>query len=140
MDIKVKSKYLKISPSKIRPVLYNIRGKNAEDAKNMLRFTNKKGANKTFVLLNSALAVAKENDLDIKKLYIKNICCNDGPRLKRRQIKARGVAHSIIKRMSHIELVLSDEATKEENNKVKNAKDKIIKKQETRKQTNFKSK
>lgn len=61
-------------------------------------------------LLKSAIAIGKENDLDLSKLYIKSVYCSEGPRLKRRQVKARGRSDAITKRMSHITLMISDVA------------------------------
>jgi len=121
MDIKVKSSYLRVSPRKVRPVLYGLRGKIAQDAYVALNFTNKKGARLIAALLKSAIAIGKENDLEIDKLYVKSISCSEGPRLKRRQIKARGRSDAITKRMSHLNLVVSDiaEVVKEDKKAVK---------------------
>lgn len=133
MDIKVKSSYLRISPQKVRPVLYSVRGQNAKSAYTSLLFTNKKGAKFTASLLKSAMAAAKENDLDAEKLFVKTIFCNEGPRLKRRQIKARGRSDAILKRMSHLTLIISDDATevkekaKKDDKKVENKKTNIKK-------------
>ena len=110
MDIKVKNLYIKVSPRKVRPVLFGVRGKNALEARTSLLFTNKKGAKMLASLLKSALAIAKENDLEENKLTIKSVYCNEGPRLKRRQVKARGRSDQILKRMSNLYLVLTDEA------------------------------
>lgn len=85
-----------------------LRGQNAEKAMTSLVFTQRKGARMMATLLKSGIAIAKENDLDLNNLYIKTIYCNDGPRLKRRQIGSRGRSDPIIKRMSHLNLVLSD--------------------------------
>lgn len=125
MDIKVKSLYLKASPRKVRPTLYGLFGKNAQESYVSLRFTNKKGARLLADLLKSAIAIGKENDLDTDKLYIKSVFCNEGPRLKRRQIKARGRSDAIVKRMCHLNLVLSDVV--ENNKKGKETEDKNIK-------------
>jgi large subunit ribosomal protein L22 len=110
MDIKVKSLFIKVSPRKLQPVMHGLRGQNAEVARTQLLFTNKKGARMAADLLKSGLAVAKENDLEIDKVYIKSIFCNSGPRLKRRHIGSRGRSDAIIKRMSHLNLIISDVA------------------------------
>lgn len=110
MEIKVKSLYLKVSPFKVRPTLHGLLGQNAQKAYVSLRFTNKKGAGFMAGLLKSAIAIGKENDLDLEKLYIKSVYCNEGPRLKRRQIKARGRSDAITKRMCHLNLIISDTA------------------------------
>lgn len=108
MDIKVKSLFLKSSPRKVRPVLYGLRGMTVEAALVELKFTNKKGARFIFNLVKSGLAVAKENDLEIDKVYIKSINCTEGPRLKRRLIGSRGRAKPIMKRMCHLNLTVTD--------------------------------
>lgn len=108
MDIKVKSLYLKSSPRKIRPALMNLRGQNAEKAMISLNFTQTKGAKMMASLIKSAISIAKENDLELNNLFIKSIYCNDGPRLKRRQIGSRGRSDPILKRMSHLNLIISD--------------------------------
>lgn len=120
MDIKVKSLYLKSSPRKIRPLLFGLRGQNADQTMTSLGFINRKGSGMLIDLLKSALAIAKENDLDSDKIFIKSIYCNEGPRLKRRLIGSRGRSNPILKRMSHINLVLSDQAEKEETKKPEN--------------------
>lgn len=109
MEIKVKSLYLKSSPQKVRECLHGLRGQNPEKAITKLIFTNRKGADYTREVIKSAIAIAKENDLDLNTLFIKSISCNEGPRLKRRQIGSRGRSDAIKKRMCHINLVLSNE-------------------------------
>ncbi len=131
MEIKVKSLYLKASPFKVRPALHGLLGQNAQKAYVALRFTNKKGAGFMAGLLKSAIAIGKENDLDLDKLYIKSVNCTEGPRLKRRQIKARGRSDAIQKRMCHLNLIISDIADqkiKEKKPEVKKVKEKPAKK------------
>lgn len=134
MDIKVKSSYLKISPRKMRPVLFSVRGKKAEEARTSLLFTNKKGAKMLASLIKSALAIAKENDLELDKMQVKSVYCSEGPKLKRRQIKARGRADSILKRMSHLFLEISDEQLEETIKEEKNINKGKIKLHETKKE------
>jgi len=119
MEINIKSKYLKTSPYKVRPLLNGLRDLKVEDAFFKLNFMNQKGAKMVLSVLNSAIAVVKENDLEKDNFYVKAISCNEGPRLKRRQIRARGRATQILKRMSHINLVIADksEIIKETNDK-----------------------
>ena len=123
MDIKVKSLYLKLSPTKMRPVLFGARGKNVNEARTFLTFTNKKGAKMILSLLKSALAIAKENDLEADNMYVKTIYCNEGPRLGRRKARSKGMAYPITKRMCHLTLVIGqgeeakEETVKEESTK-----------------------
>ncbi len=113
MDIKVTTKYLRISPLKVRPILHGLRGKNAVAAQTEMKFTNKKGAKNIYAVLNSGIAIAKENDLDINKISVKSIACNEGPTLKRSLIGSRGRMYKIAKRTSHIALVLESVETEE---------------------------
>ena len=86
-----------------------------------------------YSLVKSGLAAAKESDLDVDKVYIKSVNCTEGPRLKRRLIGSRGRAKPILKRMCHLNLIVSDEIIetankpeKQDINKEKNPKSKII--------------
>lgn len=108
MEINVKSKYLKVSPYKVRPSLYGLRGKRVDQAIDLIGFAKKKGAKFALTLIKSAEAIIKENNLESDKFIIDKIACNEGPRLKRRQIKARGRATQIQKRMCHLYLTISD--------------------------------
>lgn len=124
MDIKVKSLFLKVAPQKVRPTLYGLVGQNAEAARVALGFINKKGAVMIASLLKSAIAVARENDLDIDKISIKEVYCTEGPRLKRRHIGSRGRSEALLKRMSHLTLIVSDLTVPAVDEKVEKKKDK----------------
>jgi len=106
MEIKVTSKYLRISPRKVRPVLHGLRGLTAEEAKTTSAFTNRKAAGMIYDLIKSGIAAAKENYLEPNDVSIKSIYCSEGPRLKRIQPWSKGQARRITKRMSHLTLVL----------------------------------
>ena len=89
MEITVKKMYLKRSPRKVRPVLFNIRKKTATQALAILKFTEKAVSRELYTLLASGVAAFKDQDLDTEKVYIKNIKCDDGPRLKRRRLVSK---------------------------------------------------
>ena len=118
MEFKVKSLYLRISPRKVRPVLYGLRNMTAEEAKNALAFTNKKAAGLLFDIVKSGIAVAKENYFDANQVTVKSFTCNEGPRLKRMQPWSKGQARTITKRLCHLTLVL-EAPEKEVQNKTK---------------------
>jgi len=118
MEFTVTSKYLKISPRKVRPVILTYRGINAEIALHTAMFTNKKGARFLTDLIKSGIAAAKESYVEPADLIIKSIACGEAPRLKRIVPWSKGQARRISKKMSHITLVL--ESTKEPTSKVKN--------------------
>ena len=107
MSITAKLRYLRISPRKVRLVTDLIKGLTAEKAERQLRFLTKKAARPILKLLNSAVANA-QNDANLTKenLEITNIIVEGGPVLKRWRARAMGRAAPIIKRTSHITLVL----------------------------------
>lgn len=108
MEISVKSKYLKISPRKLRLAVNLVRGRNLEQAKNLLFVTNNKGAKMTENLIDSAIAIIKESDSDVNKFTVSKIFCSDAPRLKRGKPASKGSMMAITKRQSHLYLSVSD--------------------------------
>ena len=110
MEARAVAKYIRMSPQKVRLVADLVRGKKVEDAKQVLLFTRKYAAGHISKVLNSALANAKQNpNIDENILYVKEICVDHGPSLKRWRARAQGRAASIKKRMSHITVVLGEE-------------------------------
>lgn len=109
MEAKAKLRYLKIAPRKVRLVINLIRGKDIERARNELKFSSKRAAKPLLKLLESAIANA-ENNFDLKKenLYIKKITADEGPKLKRWRPRAYGRATQILKRSSHVTLILAE--------------------------------
>ncbi|MFH1217034.1 MAG: 50S ribosomal protein L22 [Pseudomonadota bacterium] len=102
-------KNIRISPQKARLVADMIRGQNVDAAINTLRFTPKKGARIIRKLVESALANASQNEaIDVDTLYVKKIFIDGGPMLKRIRPRAMGRASRILKRSSHITVVLDE--------------------------------
>lgn len=128
MEFKVKLRYLRISPRKVRLVTKMVKGKTTREAQAILNFTIKRAAKPILKLLNSAIATAK-NDFHKSEdnLYIKNITVDEGPSLKRILPRARGRADIIKKRTSHVTLVLAEKEAKEKESKekVKSAEKKV---------------
>lgn len=109
MEVRAISKYVRISPSKVRLVADLIRGKQVGDALTLLKFTPKKGSRLVSKTLRSAVANAENTkEIDVDNLFIKSILVDDGPRLKRWRPRAMGRATRIIKRSSHITVVLAE--------------------------------
>ena len=108
MEITVKSKYLKISPRKLRLAVNLVRGKNLEKARDILFLSNSKSTRMLKCLVDSSIASAKESGLEINKFSIKSIICSDGPRLKRGKPASKGSMMAIKKRQSHMRLTISD--------------------------------
>jgi len=103
MKVQAKSKYIRISPRKVRLVIDLVRGMKAEKALSMLKFTKKAAASEVAKTIKSAIANAEHNfNLKKKDLVISEIKADEGPTLKRFQPRARGVAYEIKKRTSHI--------------------------------------
>lgn len=109
MEIRALTKYSRISPKKTREITRVIQGKNAVEAVELLKFIPRKSARLVSKTLKSAIANAENNaNLVADSLIIKSALVNEGPSLKRFRPTARGSAHPYKKRMSHIQIVLSD--------------------------------
>ena len=109
MESSAIARYVRVSPQKARLVMDQIRGKKVEDALNMLKFAPQKSAGLILKLLNSAVANAQQSsDVDVDRLYIKRIFADEGPMLKRIIPRASGRATRILKRTSHLTVVLND--------------------------------
>ena len=102
-----KVKYVRISPSKIRIVLDNIRGKSAVEALALMENAKQANAEVVVKLLKSAIANAENNKgLNRNDLYVAETWVGAGPTLKRINIRARGRADRLLKRTCHITLIL----------------------------------
>jgi large subunit ribosomal protein L22 len=109
MEVLATTKYQRMSPSKVGDVTRMIQGLSASRALEVLRFIPRKSARLVEKTLKSAIANATNNaKLAPDTLLVKQAVANEGPRLKRWQPKARGSAGPIIKRTSHIRIVLTD--------------------------------
>jgi len=110
MEVKAIANRLTISPQKARLVADQIRGKGVSDALEILSFSTKKGAKMIRKVLESAIANAENNEgADIDELKISEIYVNEGMRMKRIKPRAKGSAHRIIKRSSHVTVAVTDE-------------------------------
>lgn len=99
-----------MSPQKVREVVRQIQGMRALDAKNVLAVIPRKSARAVSKTLNSAIANAENNNgLKAENLIVREALALTASRLKRFTPKARGSAGPIIKRSSHIKIVLSDQ-------------------------------
>src|SRR5947207_7607579 len=110
MEVRSIHKYARISPYKAREVTREIQGLPVSAALDCLAFTPKKAAFLIGKSLKSAIANA-ENNSNVKPdgLVVKEPTVGEGPTLKRIMARARGSASQILKRTSHIHIVLSDE-------------------------------
>lgn len=109
MEAKAVGKYIRISPQKARLVADVVRGMGVDQAITILRFMPKKGAGIIKKVIESAVANATQEDqADVDNLYVKKIIIDGGPSLKRISPRAQGRATGIIKRTSHITVVLDE--------------------------------
>ncbi len=105
--VKAAARFIHMSPRKVRLVIDEIRGLDAQAAVDTLRFTNKAASEPVLKLLLSAIANASHNfSVEKQYLFVSKIIANDGPTIKRFRPRAHGSSAPIRKRMSHIELVL----------------------------------
>jgi len=109
MEVKSIAKWVRISPRKVRRVINEIRGKNAEKALILLSFMPQKGARIVRKVLHSAMANAEHNNsLTREELVILKAYVDGGPTLKRWNPRARGRAFPIAKRSSHITVIVGN--------------------------------
>ena len=109
MEVSAKLSGATISAQKARLVADQIRGKSAEEALDILTFSNKKAAALVLKLLNSAIANAEHNEgADVDELKVSSIFVNEGRTLKRLKPRAKGRADRILKRSCHITVKVAD--------------------------------
>ncbi len=113
MEARAITRYVRCSPRKANLVLEMIRGCNVEHAADLLSFTPKRVAKTINKTLQSAVsnAMKDENKIDLGDLVVKTAIVGDGPTMKRFRPRAQGRVYPILKRMSHITIVV---ATKDE--------------------------
>jgi large subunit ribosomal protein L22 len=109
MEVRAIAKYVRVQPRKVRIVADEVRGKNAAYTASLLRYHPSKSAKELRRVLISAMANAVENHgLEIENLKISTITVDEGPRLKRIQARAMGRANRILKKTSHITVIVQD--------------------------------
>jgi len=109
MEAKATAKYVRMSSSKLKPVTDLVRGKNLDEALTILKFTPGKGSELVEKVVQSAAANAENNhDMNVDDLYVAEINANQGPTMKRWRAGAQGRAGMILKRTSHISVVLRE--------------------------------
>ena len=110
MEVQSTHKHARISAQKCRLVADQIRGLSVENALSILKFSQKKAATLIIKVLESAISSAENNEgADVDELYVARIYINEGPRMKRLRARAKGRGNRILKRMSHITVVVADQ-------------------------------
>ena len=112
MQTEAKSKYIRMSPRKIKRVLDLVRGKRVDQALDMLHFTPKVAALPIEKTIRSAVAnlgnIEEGQRVDLGQIFIVDAFVNQGPTLKRFRPMSMGRAGKIRKRTSHLTIVLED--------------------------------
>ena len=104
-----KATYIRIAPRKVQIVLDLIRNQPADKAMAILKYTPKAACEPLMKLLKSAIANAENNNgMDVSKLYIEECYAGSAPTMKRIKPRAQGRAYRILKRLSHITIVLNE--------------------------------
>ncbi|HEY5579037.1 MAG TPA: 50S ribosomal protein L22 [Acidimicrobiia bacterium] len=109
MKVRAKARFVRQSPNKVRRILDLIRGLPVEEARHVLHFTPRRATEVVLKTLNSAVANAGHNEgMSSDELFVAEAFADEGPTLKRYRPRARGRATPILKRMSHITIVVTD--------------------------------
>lgn len=128
MEITATAKNVRISPQKLRLVVDQIKDLPPQKAIEVLNLTPKRASSPLAKVIQSAIANATNNfGVSPSSLTLKSILVGKGPVLKRYQPVARGRAHPILKRTSHIKVVLEGEQKKTEAKEAKDSKEKEVK-------------
>jgi large subunit ribosomal protein L22 len=110
MQVAAKHRYARIASQKARLVADQIRGKSVGEALKVLEFSPKRAAKLLRKVLESAIANAEHNNgADVDDLKVKTIFVDEGPHMKRFMARAKGRGARILKRTSHISIVVADE-------------------------------
>ncbi len=106
---KAHAKFVRVSDTKARIVLEQIKGKDVGTAMAILTYSPRYAAAVIAKVLKSAIANAEANyNMDVEKLYVEEVIANQGPTMKRIQPRSQGRAYRILKRSSHISVVLNE--------------------------------
>ncbi len=109
MEARAQARYVRLAPRKARAVVDLIRDKNLDEALSILRYTPRRAAKVVDKVVRSAAANAENNlELDRGSLYIDKAYVDEGPVMKRVQPRARGRRFMILKRSSHITVIVKE--------------------------------
>src|SRR5437879_12498594 len=110
MEVRAIYRYAKISPFKAREITREIQGLPVSAALDVVAYSPKKAAALINKTLKSAVANAENNaNLRVDGLVVKEATVGEGPTMKRMMTRARGSGSRILKRSSHIRIILNDE-------------------------------
>ena len=110
MEVRAVTRYVRITPEKARHVARLLQGKSVDEALRMVDLIPRKAARLFAKTLKSAVANAENNhELEPGNMMVLEATVGEGPRMKRFVPKARGMAGPILKRTSHLKVILTDE-------------------------------
>ena len=108
MEAQAIAKYVRMSPIKLKPVTDLVRGKDLNEALNILKFTPGKGAEIVEKVVKSAAANADVKEMNTDNLYVAEVYAHQGPTMKRWRAGSQGRASIILKRSSHVGVTLKE--------------------------------
>lgn len=108
MKVNASARFVKVAPSKVRPFARLLKGKSLKEALTAASFSSQKGAFFIGKLLKSMAANLAGSELSGHDFHVVKVAIEQGPTAKRFWPRSRGMARPIIKRTSHIRIVLSD--------------------------------
>ncbi|CAN5409559.1 50S ribosomal protein L22 [soil metagenome] len=114
MEAKAKARFVRVTPQKARRVVDLVRGKQAAEAVAVLKFAPQAAGATVLKVVESAIANARETAkragerLDESDLFVSEVFVDEGPTLKRFRPRAQGRASQILKRTSHITVVVAE--------------------------------
>ena len=109
MEARAITKFIRVSPRKVRLVVDQIRGKGVEEALNILKFTPKRSAGIVAKTVRTAVANAENTQsVDVDRLFIKQAKVDEAGMWKRFTSRAQGRATRVRKRLSHVTIVLDE--------------------------------
>jgi len=108
MKINASARFVRISPSKVRPFARLLTGKSLKEAVSAAGFSSQKGAFFVGKLLKSMAANLTSNELKSNDFYVEKVAVEQGPTAKRFWPRSRGMARPVAKRTCHIRIVLTD--------------------------------
>jgi large subunit ribosomal protein L22 len=112
VEVRAVQRSIRMSPQKIRLVLDVVRGKNAREALAILKFLPQRAARPVAAVVKSAVANAENNfNMDPDELIITRCAADEGRTLKRWRPRARGRVNQILKRSSHITVVVAEKGS-----------------------------
>src|SRR6185437_13424939 len=113
MEALARTRFVRISPQKLRLVCELVAGKRVDQALSILEFTPKKGAKIVSKVLLAAIANARDQqNVDEDRLFVKRALADTGPTWKRSMMRAHMHSTPILKRTSHLTVIVDEQPSK----------------------------